>query len=454
MNKPRILIVDDEVTFGQLAANWLEKQGFECVCCVNSEEACYTFKAQSFDLVLLDLALPPTFLPQEGLQLLSTFSQNVPVIVMTGHAERELALKAIELGAWDFLSKPLDPDMLMVVVKRAIEKHQLTMQLKALQSQLQQQSQDCGLIGLSDNIRQIRELIGRIGPTEVPVLINGPSGTGKELIAQAVHQSSLRVKQPFISVHCGAITESLMESELFGYKRGAFTGADKDKKGLLALADGGTLFLDEIGEMPLSMQVKLLRVLQEGSFYPVGGRAVEHVNCRIVSATNQDLNQMMSDGVFREDFYYRIKGLTITTTALDERKEDISVLLDKFISDINQSLPEAIQEAKKLSVQSLQWFLQQSWPGNVRQLRNAIQSVAAISANNTINLSDIGLMFPDKVDRDELPADATLEQQVQALEIRLIKQALQYCHGNKSQTALQLGLSRQGLLNKMERYQL
>lgn len=450
MTKPRILIVDDEVAFGQLATKWLEQQGFECVCCTSTDSAVLTFTAQTFDLVLLDLALPPTFLPQEGLQLLPTFSQQVPVIVMTGHAERELALKAIELGAWDFLSKPLDPDMLMVVVKRAIERHQLTLQLKALQLKLQQKSQDCGLIGLSDNIRQIRELIGRIGPTEVPVLINGPSGTGKELIAQAVHQHSARVKQPFISVHCGAIAESLMESELFGYKRGAFTGADRDKQGLLALADGGTLFLDEIGEMPLSMQVKLLRVLQEGSFYPVGGREVEHVNCRIISATNQDLDQMMSDGVFREDFYYRIKGLTITTQALDERKEDISVLLDSFIDEINQSLPEA----KKLNAASLQWFLHQDWPGNVRQLRNAIQSIAAISVNSTINLSDIGLMFPVKVERNELPADATLEQQVQALEIRLIKQALQYCHGNKSQTALQLGLSRQGLLNKMERYQL
>ena len=241
-----------------------------------------------------------------------------------------------------------------------------------------------------------------------------------------------------------------MESELFGYKRGAFTGADKDKQGLLALADGGTLFLDEIGEMPLSMQVKLLRVLQEGSYYPVGGRQVEYVNCRIISATNRNVEQMMKTEQFREDFYYRIKGLTLTTTALDERKEDISVLLDAFITDINQSLPQA----KKLSNEALQWFLQQNWPGNVRQLRNAIQSVAAISAFETINLADIGLMFPDKIEQDELPANATLEQQVQALEIRLIKQALQYCHGNKSQTALQLGLSRQGLLNKMERYQL
>ena len=452
MADPRILIVDDEIAFGQLAAQWLAKHNYESVCCTSPNEASITFKAQEFDLVLLDLALPPTFLPQEGLDLLAEFVQSantVPIIVMTGHAERELALKAIELGAWDFLSKPLDPDMLMVVVKRAIEKHQLTLQLTQLQSKLQQY-QDCGLIGVSDNINQIRELIGRIGPTEVPVLINGPSGTGKELIAKAVHQHSQRNNMAFISVHCGAIPESLMESELFGYKRGAFTGADKDKQGLLALADGGTLFLDEIGEMPLSMQVKLLRVLQEGCYYPVGGRQIEHVNCRIVSATNRDLEQLMKDGLFREDFYYRIKGLTLATEALDQRKGDISVLLEHFIDEINRTLPQA----KCLTNEALQWFLQQSWPGNVRQLRNAIQSVAAISAAQDITLTDIALMFPEKVKPNEVAANATLEEQVQALEIRLINDALRLCQGNKSQSAIQLGLSRQGLLNKLERYQI
>lgn len=443
----RILIVDDETAFCELCADWLEGNNYQSATANNPDAAKTKFLAQDFDLVLLDLAMPPSFTPQEGLNLLPLF-KSVPVIVMTGHAERELALKAIGLGAWDFLSKPIDPDMLMVVVKRALEKHKIQKELSRLKDMLSKQQQDCGLVGLSQNIRNIRELINRIAPTEVPVLINGPSGTGKELIAKAVHERSQRAKKAFICVHCGAIPAELMESELFGYKRGAFTGAERDKKGLLSVADGGTLFLDEIGEMPLAMQVKLLRVLQEGSFYPVGGRELEKVNCRIVSATNRDLDAMMQTGEFREDFYYRIKGLTLTTEPLDDRRDDIPPLLDAFLQQTNQSQPNA----KSLSQPALQWFLSQTWPGNVRQLRNAIQSIAAISADETITLDDIRLMFPEAQDANPLPSNATLEQQVQALEIRLIKQALKDNQGNKSATSNRLGLSRQGLLNKMERY--
>lgn len=445
----RVLIVDDETAFCDLCSDWLHSNHLECDSAYHPEQAKAKFLAQDFDLVLLDLAMPPSFTPQEGLDLLGLF-KSVPVIVMTGHAEKALALKAIGLGAWDFLSKPVDPDMLMVVVKRALEKHQLQLAINSLKQSLAQQSQDCGLIGISQNICQIRELVTRIAPTEVPVLITGPSGTGKELIAKAVHQRSQRADKPFICVHCGAIPAELMESELFGYKRGAFTGADKDKKGLLALADGGTLFLDEIGEMPLSMQVKLLRVLQEGSYYAVGGRSLEKVNCRIVSATNRDLDVLMTQGEFREDFYYRIKGLTIKTKALDERRDDIPPLLNQFLQHSNQDLPSK----KILSEEALHWFLTQSWPGNVRQLRNAIQSVAAIAAGGEIDLSDIHLLYPPSTSSDALPPDATLEQQVQALEIRLIRQALLHHNGNKSASANALGLSRQGLLNKMERYQI
>lgn len=450
MNSPRILIVDDESAFCELCGDWLSSNHYEVASAGTPDKAKTIFLAQDFDLVLLDLALPPSFLPDEGLNLLPVFN-NVPVIVMTGHAERSLALKAIAQGAWDFLSKPVDPDMLMVVVKRALEKHQIKQELQALKSSLQKQQQDCGLVGISQSICQLRELIKRIAPTEVPVLINGPSGTGKELIAKAVHQLSQRRQQAFICVHCGAIPAELIESELFGYKRGAFTGADKDKKGLLALADGGTLFLDEIGEMPLALQVKLLRVLQEGCYYPVGGRALEKINCRIISATNRDLEQMMANGEFRDDFYYRIKGLTLSSSALDERRDDIPVLLAFFLEQSNQSMPFA----KSLSEQALQWFLSQSWPGNVRQLRNALQSIAAIAAKSTITLEDIELLYPGQNSKaPTLPENASLEQQVQALEIRLICQSLKHNDGNKSATAQQLGLSRQGLLNKMERYRI
>lgn len=452
MKKQRILVIDDEAAFCELCSDWLSSNGYEVVTSGTPENAALTFKAQEFDLVLLDLALPPSFLPEEGLNLLTLFNSSaasIPVIVMTGHAERALALKGIGLGAWDFLSKPLDPDLLLVVVKRALEKHQIQQELSQLKSVLAIQNNDCGLIGMSQNIRQLRELIQRIAPTEVSVLINGPSGTGKELIAKAVHQLSQRKHQPFISVHCGAIPDTLIESELFGYKRGAFTGADRDKQGLLNLADGGTLFLDEIGEMPLSMQVKLLRVLQEGCYYPVGGRVVETVNCRIVSATHRQLDELMAEGLFREDFYYRIKGLTLETQGLDQRRDDIAVLLESFLATINQSLPSP----KSLSDEAMHWFLTQPWPGNVRELRNALQSIAAISRSNVVTLEDIGLMFSvAAAGKSALSQQGTLEQQVQALEVQLIQQALHQCEGNKTKSAQKLGLSRQGLLNKMDRY--
>ncbi len=447
-HKPRILIVDDESAFCELCSDWLVQHDYDVVTCGAPAEAALIFQAQEIDLVLLDLALPPSFLPDEGLNLLPLFVK-VPVIVMTGHAERALTLQAIDSGAWDFFNKPLDPDLLLVVVKRALEKHQIQQELNQLKSLLASQQNDCGLIGISQNIRQLRELIQRIAPTEVPVLINGPSGTGKELIAKAVHQLSQRADEAFISVHCGAIPANLIESELFGYKKGAFTGADRDKKGLLALADGGTLFLDEIGEMPLAMQVKLLRVLQESSYYPVGGRELEFVNCRLVSATNRNLSKLMAEGLFREDFYYRIKGLPLESGALDQRRDDIAVLLEFFLTTLNQSLPSP----KRLSSAAMQWFLARPWPGNVRELRNALQSIAAISQHDEISLDDIGLMFPvDQPITKKL--SGTLDQQVQMLETQLIQQALHQCQGNKTKSAQQLGLSRQGLLNKMERYKL
>ena len=448
----RILLVDDEAAFCELCSLWLRQAGYQVVCAGDAETARQCFDQQPFDLVLQDLALPPGFAPEDGLSLIAHYGET-PVIVLTGHADKALALEAISRGAWDFIGKPVDPDLLSVVVQRAVAKQQLMSEVGKLRRQLAEQGEDSehyGLIGASPQISQIRALIQRIAPTEVPVLITGPSGTGKEVIANAIHRHSARRDGAFISVHCGAIPAELLESELFGYKRGAFTGADRDRKGLLALADQGTLFLDEIGEMPLAMQVKLLRVLQGGSYYPVGGREVEHINVRLVSATNRDLPVAVDQGQFRDDLYYRIKGLTITTAPLAEQPDDIPLLARHVIDEFNRRHDSGL----RLGIEAVHWCCQQPWPGNVRELKNTLESIAAIAPGPEINLDDIAFICPrgSAVASMPLADGGSLDEQVRILEINLIRAALDQYANNRTRAAEHLSLSRQGLLKKMERY--
>jgi two-component system response regulator AtoC len=469
----RILLVDDEPAFRLLAERFLTQQGYQVSSAADLTQARQLLAKMPFDLLLLDLSLPPLFDPAATLAALPELNAQ-PVIILTGHAERELALQAISLGAWDFIAKPVDPDLLAVVVKRAISKHQLELEL----TQLKRQSGNAGalqtLIGVSRQMDTIRTLIQRIAPTEVRVLVTGPSGTGKEVISRALHQLSLRSSGPFVSVHCGAIPADLLESELFGYVKGAFTGADKDRQGLLAMANGGTLFLDEIGEMPLPMQVKMLRVLQEGTYYPVGGREQKRIDVRLVSATNAVLPDLVAQGKFREDLYYRIKGITLETPALDERREDIPLLIQHFLQQLTpaQLKVGSSNQQLTLAAPALQWFLQRSWPGNVRELKNTLESVVAISQHGVVQLSDIELLHMDAAspvqshklagavggsslpvtEGDMLISGLSLDEQVRNLEISLLMNALQQSQGNRSQAARALGLSRQGLLKKIERY--
>ncbi|NRA23165.1 MAG: sigma-54-dependent Fis family transcriptional regulator [Oleispira sp.] len=461
--KTKILLIDDEVAFCELCALWLSQAGYQVECAHNAASGLGSFTEakrsnKGFDLVIHDLALPPSFRPEDSLENLA-FYHDVPVLVLTAHHDRALALHAIELGAWDFISKPIDPDLLQLIIQRALEKNSLLVQIKNLENELykSQEFSDLGLVGKSSTIQSIRELIHRIAATKVPVLIQGPSGTGKEIIANAIHNNSDRKEQAFISVHCGAIPAELLESELFGYKKGAFTGADSSRKGLLASADKGTLFLDEIGEMPLSMQVKLLRVLQEGSFYPVGSRQLETINFRLICATNRDLPKAVQSGIFREDLYYRLKGLTIITTSLASRKEDILVLVDHFLHKYNQYNKTTI----KLDKDTCQWFINTPWPGNVRELKNTLESAAAICLQGTLSLQEVELIRGESVikilaedQQDKNQLHKTLEQQVSELEIKLIATAMKNYQGNKTHAAQALGITRQGLINKIKRYKL
>jgi len=458
----RILLVDDEPAFRQLAQQWLTALGYDVCVAADLEQAKQALTQFNIDLVLLDLSMPPHFDPQQTLAALPEFA-NRPVIVITGHADRNLALQAIANGAWDFIAKPLDPDMLVVVVKRALSKHSLDQEVQRLKQNQPSVKGADRFIGHSSSTRNIRALIERIAPTDVRVLVTGPSGTGKEVISKAIHELSLRHDKAFISVHCGAIPADLLESELFGYSKGAFTGADKDKVGLLTLADGGTLFLDEIGEMPEAMQIKLLRVLQEGTFFPVGGRVQQSIDVRVISATNADLIEKVRQGEFREDLYYRIKGVNIETQTLAARLEDVPVLLQVFLQRIQTQQSKTLQ----LTPDVMQWFRDQTWQGNVRELKNALESVAAIAQSSEITMEDISLLFPSASltvnsvqdlknhkmhGENSTYAPVNLDEQVKQLEIQLIKQALTATNNNRSQAARQLGISRQGLIKKIERY--
>lgn len=452
MTQNKILLVDDEPAFRELASRWLANQDYYVKAAGSLDEARNALVSFDADLVLLDLSMPPHFDPQVTLDAMDDFAGR-PVIIITGHADRDLALKAIELGAWDFIAKPIDPDMLAVVVRRAITKTTLERELNQLKQSTQQTQGAASYIGHSASSQKIRALIERIAPTDVRVLVTGPSGTGKEVISRTLHDLSHRASKAFVSVHCGAIPAELLESELFGYVKGAFTGAEKDKVGLLSLADGGTLFLDEIGEMPLAMQVKLLRVLQEGTFFPVGGREQKHIDIRVISATNADLLEKVREGSFREDLYYRIKGVNIETQSLVERLEDVPVLLQAFLSRLQSQQAKNLQ----LSPDAVQWFRDQAWPGNVRELKNALESVASICPKGMISMDDIQLLYPNvqrtNQAKNRFPdTEGTLDEQVKALEIRLIHQALETCQDNRTQAAKQLGISRQGLIKKIERY--
>ncbi|CAO3432158.1 sigma-54-dependent transcriptional regulator [Azospirillum endophyticum] len=437
----KLLLVDDEPAFRRLAAAWLEKQGHTVVTAADGAEAQALFRNERPDLVLLDLVMPPERTPEAGLGLVPAFA-TVPVVVLTAHADHELALRAVAAGAWDFLAKPVDPDLLRFVVSRALAKRALERELAALRDA---HATEDGIVGTSRTILRLKEMIRRIAPAEVPVIVLGPSGSGKELVARALHAASPRAAAPFVAVHCGAIPAELLESELFGHLKGSFTGAHRDHPGLVAAAEGGTLFLDEVGEMPPPMQVKLLRFLQEGTYSPVGGRQPLAADVRIVSATHRDLDAMVAQGAFREDFYYRLKGLILRTPALADRREDIALLATRF-------LEETVKRRRlRLAPDALAWLVEQDWPGNVRELRAVVAAGAALADGEMVTAGDLAFARSGDVAALAPTTPVTLAEAVADLERRMIAAALAGTGNNHSAAARRLGLSRVGLLKMMTR---
>ena len=439
----RLLIVDDEESLLDFLSLLFLQEGYEVETARSVEGGRRELARQSFDVVLCDVMMPDG----SGLDLLreiKAVEPSPPVIMMTAYTSTKTAIEAMKLGAADYVSKPFDVEELKIVVQKALERAELSRENIYLRRELEQKYTFNNIIGKSPRMQAIFALIERIARTNSTVLVHGESGTGKELIASAIHYQSPRAPRRFLSINCGAMPENLLESELFGHERGAFTGAVRDKKGLFQEADRGTLFLDEIGEMTPTMQVKLLRALQDKVVRKVGGTEEEQVDVRIITATNQDLDARIASGDFREDLFYRINVLPIHLPPLRQRREDIPLLVDFFLQKYckQMELPP-----KQISVEAMQMLESYDWPGNVRELENLIERALALSSQaETITTRDLPafLLTKSKVQADliQLPEDGLdLEAYLEGIRAQLMQQALERTGGVQTQAAELLGMS-------------
>lgn len=442
----RILVVDDDLEMCGLLAEVLREEGFRVSATGDSLEALTLLKREEFDLLITDLKMKGL----KGLDLLEEAKKvapTTPVIIITAFGTVESAIKAMKMGAYDYITKPFQMDELLLTLRKALETRQLRKEVIRLRKEVESRYQFHQIIGKSPPMQKIYDLIERISDTSSNVLITGESGTGKELVAKAIHYSGIRKEGPFIAVNCAAIPEALLESELFGYKKGAFTDAKSDKRGLLFEAHEGTLFLDEITEMPVSLQAKLLRVIETREVRPLGDTNSYAVDIRIISSSNRDIPSLIELGKFREDLYYRLKVIDIEMPPLRERKEDIPLLIQSFISRFNQELKKNVSG---VSEEALKLLLNYSWPGNVRELENVIQRAITLSRHEEILPEDLPPTLLQKEEeiifKNALEKKFTLDQ----LEREYIKRVLIETGGNKSKAAEILGLDRKTLYRKLQ----
>jgi two-component system, NtrC family, response regulator PilR len=442
MTPARILIVDDEQGLLDFLTVLCQGEGYEVVTAASVGEARERLVDRAPDLVLCDMMMPDG----NGLDLLREIrahDSGPAVIMMTAYTSTRSAIEAMKLGAYDYVPKPFDVDELKVVIQRALEKTRLAEENVYLRRELSERYAFKNIIGRSPRMQTIFGLIDRVARTASTVLIQGESGTGKELIARAIHYSGPRAAERFLSINCGAMPENLLESELFGHERGAFTGAVRDKRGLFQESNRGTLFLDEIGEMSLSMQVKLLRALQEKVVRRVGGTAEETVDVRIITATNQDLREKTARGDFREDLYYRINVIPVLLPPLRERREDIPLLVGHFLRKNCESLELA---AKKVSAEAMRLLEGYAWPGNVRELENLIERAVALSLSDVITAADLPDYLASATANSgqaaSLPEDGLeLEAHLDRIRTEMMQQALERTGGVQTQAAELLGMT-------------
>lgn len=442
----RALIVDDDAEMGQLVSDVLQGEGFEATVLGDSFEASRILKTEEFDVVVTDLKMKGL----KGLDLLEEAKRvapDTPVIIITAFGTIESAIKAMKMGAYDYITKPFEVDELLLTVKKALETRFLKMEVRRLKKEVESRYEFHRLIGKSPSMQRIYDLIERISDSTSNVLITGESGTGKELVAKAIHYNGVRKDGPFVAVNCAAIPEALLESELFGYKKGAFTDAKSDKKGVIFEAHEGTLFLDEITEMPLTLQAKLLRVIEEREVRPLGDTRGYSVDVRIISTSNRDIESWIQQGRFREDLYYRLKVIDIEMPPLRDRKEDIPLLVEHFVHQLGGASKKKIAG---VSEEALRLLVNYAWPGNVRELENVIQRAIALAQHEEILPEDL----PDALRqrRDERLFEKAVEEKftLEQLEKEYIKRVLVETGGNKSKAAERLGLDRKTLYRKLQ----
>ena len=444
--KLTILVADDEKNIREGLREALALDGYEVATAADGREALDSITRGDVDLLITDLKMP-RLSGEELLKSVTAQFPTMPVIILTGHGTIESAVQAMHDGAYDFLTKPVNLDRLSLLVKRALASRELAVQNRAMQEELERRSGFASIIGRSAEMKQVFEMVRQVAPSRSSVLITGESGSGKEMIAEALHYNSPRKDKPFIKLHCAALTESLLESELFGHEKGAFTGAIARKRGRFELAHLGTLFLDEIGEINQNVQIKLLRVLEEKKFERVGGEETVEVDVRLIAATNRDLKDAIAKGSFREDLYYRLNVVNIHIPPLRERKEDIPLLVAAFLKEFSQENGKQIDGIDPKARLALYNY---SWPGNVRQLRNSIESAVVLSKATTITLDDLppNIRGDSGTDSLRLPVGASLAD----MEKEVIRSTLAREGGNKSRTAEILGIGRKTLHRKIEEY--
>ncbi|GBD96508.1 MAG TPA: sigma-54-dependent Fis family transcriptional regulator [Nitrospirae bacterium] len=451
----RILVIDDEESIRELLADFLESKGLDVVSASDGESGLNLLKGEKFDLFLLDLMMPG----MSGLDVLrETANENInmPSIVITAYASVQTAVEAMKLGAFDYITKPFNLEELYISVKRALDVSRLQKENFRLKKELKRKFGYNKIIGNSSRIQDVIKFIEKIADTDSTVLVTGESGTGKELVAKTIHYNSLRAKKPFVPLNCAAIPKDILESELFGHEKGAFTGAINTRIGRFELANQGTLFLDEIGELAPSLQVKLLRVLQEREFERVGGIKTIKVDVRIIAATNKDLEKAVKEGTFREDLFYRLNVIPLHLPPLRKMKEDVPLLIEHFNAEISRRKKK---EPPKMSEETMNCLLNYRWPGNVRELENLIERIIILKEGDIVTPDDL----PDRL-REKRPAQkiqagehvlttegVDLNIMLDEIENNMILQALEISRGVKSKAANLLGLNRTTLIEKMKK---
>jgi DNA-binding NtrC family response regulator len=450
MTKGRILVVDDDPSLRRVLQAQLEQEGYEVAVAASVQQTLSVLELRSVDLVITDLKMPGI----SGLELLKHARSQYPqtiVIVLTAFGTVDTAVEAMKAGAYDYLTKPVHPDELLMIVRRALEHLRLVEQVRTLRISLNQKYGFENILGRSDVLLEVLETAARTAHSNSTVLIRGETGTGKELLARAIHFNSSRSNNPLVTINCGAIPKELLESELFGHRRGAFTGAFTDKKGRIELADRGTLFLDEIAEMSPDLQVKLLRLIQEGEIEKLGSEVKAKVDVRIIAATHRDLQAMIEDGTFREDLYYRLAVIPLVMPPLRERSEDIPDLVQHFFrkSQEKNKRPELV-----ISPALLPYFARYRWPGNVRELENVMERIVVLARGKEIKIEDLPQSLrQEKAGVDALEIDLPPQGiSLEAIEKELILKALRRCDWNQTRAARYLDVSRKTLIYRIEKH--